>query len=64
MTGFCDACLFFDHDDGETNGWCHRHAPRPFVVANLGVRMVTKWPRVDADDWCGDHLPLDPNAER
>lgn len=63
MIGFCDACLFFDHDDGETKGWCRRHAPSPYAAPDHPVIKYTKWPRVDEDDWCGDHLPLDADVK-
>lgn len=62
----CDACLHWlaapDSFPGEPQGQCHRHAPRPAMLALLlresaAADDQVQWPRTYADDWCGQWQP-------
>ena len=59
----CDTCLFFDRDGDEST--CHRHAPAVQFERNYNVgkkrwlqSAYAIWPRVDSEDWCGEHQPM------
>lgn len=50
----CSECRFFSqYTDDE--GWCHRYAPRPIVVAEIPVDAHPVWPLVHVTDGCGDY---------
>ena len=64
----CSTCRFFRSRPIKGDlfyGWCHRHAPRPFLeTAELRERVhggeevvdvyTLEWPITLADDWCGE----------
>ena len=58
----CDNCRYFEtaSKDGY-EGFCRRYAPRPNVVQHRKSDdedvdgILTTWPVVYADDWCGEH---------
>jgi hypothetical protein len=61
--GRCDRCIFAEADGGG-GYFCLAHAPRVLAIptpANLPnpppVTVLTYWPRVTADQWCGDFDP-------
>lgn len=63
-TPYCENCRFWvPNDDTNTDGTCHRHAPR-VVAGTWGIYLVflkatsTEWPDTVADEWCGEHEPV------
>src|SRR5512143_2562683 len=63
----CESCVFFCvADRGRTViSTCRRYAPQ--VRSTITEAGGTAWPRVDADDWCGEHswkpgLPSPPEV--
>ena len=59
-TNRCENCQFVNNDSG-TPGWysCRRYAPRPPLNGEIDMHMkggmMTCWPGVNADDWCGEY---------
>lgn len=61
----CETCRFsswplpyvFDdqHDTAPVGFRCLRHPP--VVAGGMMSNAWTAWPRVIADDWCGEHQP-------
>lgn len=49
----CSTCAYFDTDGGEFRqfGSCRAKSPDVRMWNPLGFM----WPRVKADDWCGEH---------
>jgi len=57
MERFCKNCDFWKRDGSD--GVCKKNAPRPKLVqslANAAYSIVE--PRKNADDWCGEFIPL------
>ena len=58
----CGTCIYFDDLSTHTNmdkpfGHCRRYAPKTENFKSVADRfqpVVTKWPRVLVDDWCGE----------
>jgi hypothetical protein len=54
----CNECRFWFKTDSQ----CRRYAPQPSEVArSVGAAASppdTRWPRVEAKDWCGEFQPL------
>ncbi len=52
------------------SGTCHRHAPRPAMLATmhgkeewvLGTKVY--FPQTGGMYWCGDHEPVNPESNR
>lgn len=61
----CDACLHWRPDPesfpGEPEGQCHRHAPRPMLLAVVEESQpedeLVLWPRTYAGEFCGEWQP-------
>lgn len=47
----CADCMFWF----ETMSQCRRNAPQP--QRDHAMRSDTLWPKVDAQDWCGEYQP-------
>jgi hypothetical protein len=66
----CEGCKFYEGlYEGSATGYCHRHAPRPFVVAGGVDSAEWSFPTVSAIEWCGEfeqrptlHAPDAANA--
>ena len=65
MTDSCNTCKFNggeypspDISVGEIVDTvkCRRHAPR--VTGGMMSKIVTIWPSVERDEWCGDFRPV------
>lgn len=52
----CETCAFYDGQ------YCRRDAPRVIRLGHWAV--VTRWPEVAADDWCGRYARRDPRERR
>ncbi len=68
----CAGCRYCaDGADGEGQGECRRHAPRPLMSGQLSPASgllydaperdvyVTQWPSVHYAEWCGEFEPLE-----
>lgn len=65
--GNCMFCLVNAHGQSE----CRRHSPTAFttkqksrVGPQVQMAVVTFWPPVNVDLWCGDHMPAPPTLEK
>src|SRR5579859_3335301 len=63
-TRFCDSCRFFrTYSVDAYLGECRRYAPRPCLEGDPGASAPSAgWPKVSAEDWCGEHEPRPPQA--
>ncbi len=54
----CGQCRFWFKNDSQ----CRRYAPHPSEGARSAGAAATptdtRWPRVDASDWCGEFQPI------
>ncbi len=58
LDGRCDKCRFYEDDIGDSDGYCHRHAPVNLTVTDDRHRVsYGRWPKVGSDNWCGDYEP-------
>ena len=57
MNESCKTCAFFEPEahDNNTEGTCHRYAPRP-TDAYMRARseIAAAWPIVMGTKWCGE----------
>lgn len=63
MTAQCSTCRFAARETGWQAFSCRRRAPIPVhdPHKNCGVypeAFQPRWPRMDAEDWCGEHEPV------
>lgn len=49
MSESCKSCRFFEH------GSCLRYPP--VVLARPDHNILSMWPDVDVESWCGEHVP-------
>ena len=56
----CEACVFFHLVSGR-EGQCRINPPQ-VLVTHHGVR--SRWPTVDANDWCGECLTEDDVSQQ
>lgn len=51
----CENCRFWLRI--KRSGRCRRYPPQrlPFIVYGFTVDAHTAFPRIEADDWCGEH---------
>lgn len=67
MTAKCSTCRFAARETSWQAFTCRRRAPIPVhdPHKNCGVyheAFQPRWPRMDAEDWCGEHEPAQPPA--
>ena len=69
----CNACLFWNRAKRATwqdvghggksytieHAQCRRYAPARFNPQVLGANIGSVWPHVNANDWCGEHQPVE-----
>lgn len=51
-TESCRNCHFLQPDYCTNGGYCHRRAP--IIVQIENGNLMTMWPKVGPDDWCGE----------
>lgn len=66
----CDTCRYWQQEEKEGWGFCHRYAPRPVVSGLIddGIEpTIARWPVTAATAWCGEwnyiRLPDTPDYE-
>ena len=51
----CDCRYWCSYDKTTDQGLCRRHAPKPPLTWLYNQdALVTKWPLVFGDEWCGE----------
>ncbi len=53
----CSGCRFWTRDGAD--GICRRDNPKPVIVVAGRVYSIV-WPRLKADEWCGNFVALFP----
>lgn len=50
----------------DADGYCRRHAPQALTFTLVGYTIsddhYASWPRVRAEDWCGEYSEEDPDT--
>lgn len=59
----CQKCRFYEPGESEepVSGYCHRHAPKPGIQDTFDE--LHDWPRILADDWCGEFESANPRTD-
>jgi hypothetical protein len=52
----CGNCIYFTEIDNQLDE-CRLNPPVVLIVSNTArsIKVITIWPEVDRDDWCGKH---------
>jgi hypothetical protein len=49
----CANCRYYRYPEGGFST-CRRHSP---ICPSLDLNLVTSWPLVNPEDWCGEWAP-------